>query len=78
MSLYDPTAAAALIAPQAFTFRPAHMVAECSGEHTRGMTVVERRVPRGAAANAQVASTADEAAVRRLVLGALEAAALAA
>ncbi len=44
MSLYDPTAAAALVAPEGMSFRPAHVVAECKGEHTRGMTVVEWRV----------------------------------
>ncbi|HET7834821.1 MAG TPA: nucleoside hydrolase [Variovorax sp.] len=71
MSLYDPTAAAALVAPHGMSFRPAHMVAECQGQHTRGMTVVEWRVPRRAAANAQVASVADEALLRRVVLDAL-------
>lgn len=75
MSLYDPTAAAALVAPESMTFRPAHVVAECDGTHTRGMTVVEWRVPRRAVANAQVASVADEAAVRRTVLDALASAA---
>ena len=71
MSLYDPTAAAALVAPEGMSFRPAHLVAECRGEHTRGMTVVEWRVPKRAAANAQVASVADEALLRRVVLDAL-------
>lgn len=76
MALYDPTAAAALVAPGALQFRPAHVVAECDGTHTRGMTVVEFRVPRRARANAEVASIADEAAVRRTVLGALARAAM--
>jgi purine nucleosidase len=71
MSLYDPTAAAALVAPVTMTFKPAHVVAECTGLHTRGMTVVEWRVPRKAVANAMVASVADEGEVRRVVLGAL-------
>ncbi|HEY2255212.1 MAG TPA: nucleoside hydrolase [Variovorax sp.] len=71
MSLYDPTAAAALVAPDGLAFRPAHVVAECVGVHTRGMTVVEWRVPRRAAANASVASLADEARLRRVVLDAL-------
>jgi purine nucleosidase len=71
MSLYDPTAAAALVAPESMRFRPAHVVAECKGEHTRGMTVVEWRVPRRAQANAQVASVADELRVREVVLGAM-------
>jgi purine nucleosidase len=76
MSLYDPTAAAALVAPEGLAFRPAHVVAECVGVHTRGMTVVEWRVPRRAAANASVASLADEARLRRVVLDALAGAAL--
>lgn len=71
MALYDPTAAAALVAPASMAFRDAHVVAECTGRHTRGMTVVEWRVPRRATANAQVASVADEALVRQMVLDAL-------
>ena len=71
MSLYDPSAAAALVCPQAMQFRAAHVAMELRGEHTRGMTVVEWRVPRKAAANARVASVADEGLVRSSVLGAL-------
>jgi purine nucleosidase len=71
MALYDPTAAAALVAPEGLSFRPAYVVAECKGEYTRGMTVVEWRVPRRAEANAQVASVADEGLLRRVVLDAL-------
>ncbi|VTU28984.1 Pyrimidine-specific ribonucleoside hydrolase RihA [Variovorax sp. SRS16] len=78
MALYDPSAAAALVAPEGMRFRPAHVVAECQGEHTRGMTVVEWRVPRRATANALVASVADEALLRRVVLDALAQAARAA
>ena len=75
MPLYDPTAAAALAAPAGITFRPAHIVAECTGLHTRGMTVVEWRVPRKARPNARVATLADEAVVRQVVLQALASAA---
>ena len=75
MSLYDPTAAAAMVCPQGMAWREAHVVAECEGRHTRGMTVVEFRVPRKAAANARVASVADEAALRSVVLAALHKAA---
>ncbi len=71
MALYDPTAAAALVAPESMQWRPAHLVAECRGDHTRGMTVVEWRVPRRAEANAWIASVADEPAIRAVVLGAL-------
>jgi purine nucleosidase len=74
MALYDPVAAAALVAPPSVRFEPAHLVMELVGRHTRGMTVVERRVPRRATANALVATTVDEAAVRAAVLGALAAA----
>ncbi len=72
MSLYDPAAAAALVAPQGMVFRPAHMVVELKGDHTRGMTVVEWRVPRKAVANADVASVANEAVLRGAVFAALE------
>ena len=73
MALYDPVAAAALIDPTAVHFAPAHLVMELVGQHTRGMTVIERRVPRRAQANAWVATAVDEAAVRALVLQALAA-----
>lgn len=71
MSLYDPVAAAALVDPACVSFVPARIEAELVGGHSRGMTVVETRVPQKAAANAQVATLVDAAAVRRLVLGAL-------
>lgn len=75
MALYDPTAAAALVLPGAMQFLPAHMVMELRGEHTRGMTVVEWRVPRRASANVMVASVADGQRLRATVLQALAAAA---
>ena len=71
MALYDPSAAAALVAPETMEFRPAHLVMELQGTHTRGMTVVEWRVPRRAEINAMIASTADETRVRDTVLQAL-------
>lgn len=71
MALYDPVAAAALVDPTALHFAPAHLVMELVGQHTRGMTVVERRVPQRAQANAWVATEVNEAAVRALVLQAL-------
>ena len=73
MALYDPVAAAALIDPTAVHFAPAHLVMELAGKHTRGMTVIERRVPRRAQANAWVATEVNEVAVRALVLQALAA-----
>ncbi len=75
MALYDPAAAAALVSPEGMVFRAAHVAAELKGQHTRGMTVVEWRVPRRATANALVASQANEALLRRVVLDALQLAA---
>ncbi len=77
MSLYDPTAAAALVCPQGMAWREAHIVTELEGRHTRGMTVVEFRVPRKASANARVATVANEDLLRKTVLNALKIAALA-
>ena len=75
MSLYDPTAAAALVTPQGMQWRAAHMVVELAGQHTRGMTVLEWRVPRRAQANVWVASLADETLLRATVLDGLASAA---
>lgn len=71
MALYDPVAAVALTDASALQFAPAHVVVELLGRHTRGMTVVERRVPARAMANAWVATLVDEGRVRAAVLGAL-------
>lgn len=71
MSLYDPTAAAALVAPQGMQWREGHLVMELEGRHTRGMTVIEWRVPRRAKANAKIASVADEPLLHRVVMQAL-------
>ena len=76
MALYDPTAAAALVCPEGMAWRDAHVAAELEGRHTRGMTVCEFRVPRKAAANARVASVADENKLRCAVFDALARAAL--
>lgn len=75
MALYDPTAAAAMVEPEAMVFRPACLVMELQGRHTRGMTVLEWRVSRKAKANVQIASVADEARLRAVVLDALAASA---
>ena len=76
MSLYDPTAAAALVCPEGMVWREAHVVVECEGRHTRGMTVCEFRVPRKATANARVASVANEPMLRKIIFNALRQAAL--
>ncbi|MEN9537787.1 MAG: hypothetical protein RLZZ126_22 [Pseudomonadota bacterium] len=71
MALYDPVAAACLVLPQAVDTAAAHIVVERQGQHTRGMTVVERRVPRKATANARVADTVQTDLVRELFFAAL-------
>jgi purine nucleosidase len=73
--LYDPVAAAAWIEPATVGFRPARLDAELSGRLTRGMTVIEWRVPRKAAANADIATVPDAERIRAMALGALERAA---
>lgn len=73
--LYDPVAAAAWVEPATVGFRPARLDAELSGRLTRGMTVIEWRVPRKAAANAEIAAMPEAESIRALALGALERAA---
>ncbi|MGO4727646.1 MULTISPECIES: nucleoside hydrolase [unclassified Inquilinus] len=77
-TLYDPVAAAAYLEPETVAFRPARLDAELSGRLTRGMTVVEWRVPRKAPANADIATVPDVTRIRALVLGALDRAAFSA
>lgn len=69
MALYDPVAAAALVAPYAVVMEPAHIRVECAGAATRGMTVCEFRT-RKATPNAVVARRADAAVVIDLMLDA--------
>lgn len=71
MALYDPSAAAAMVCPQGMQWRDAHLAMELDGTLTRGMTVLEWRVPRKAHANARIASLADEEKLRAVVLEAL-------
>src|SRR5262249_48062138 len=75
MSLYDPTAAAALVDPTCLRWEPAHMVVELAGTHTRGMTVTERRPRRlvKQPPNIETAVSANAARVRTIVLDALRA-----
>jgi purine nucleosidase len=75
MALYDPVAAAAVVDPGSVGFAPARLAVECIGRHTRGMTVVEWRVPRRATPNAQVSRSADADRIRTMLLAALTAAA---
>ncbi|MHB2167684.1 nucleoside hydrolase [Alsobacter sp. R-9] len=69
MALYDPVAAAALVAPDLVEVAPAHVRAECAGAATRGMTVCEFRA-RKAEPNALVARRAEAARVIDLMLDA--------
>ncbi len=71
MSLYDPTAAAAWLNPNAMQFAPAHIAIECTGQFTRGMTVCEQRVPKRAKSNAQIATVANAALVKQIFHAAL-------
>ncbi len=72
MALYDPVAAAALVDPLSVTFRPAFVEAELHGARTRGMTVIEWRVPRRAKPNCEVSTQADEERARSVILDALK------
>lgn len=69
MALYDPTAAAAFVAPDAFVFEEAEVTMELSGAHTRGRTIVDQR-PR-AKPNVLWGMRADATRVRALALDAL-------
>lgn len=69
MALYDPVAAAALVAPHAVACEPAHVRVECAGTATRGMTVCEFRT-RKATPNAMVARRAEADLVIDLMLDA--------
>lgn len=42
-AVHDPIAVMALTHPDLFTVKPQHVVVETSGEHTRGMTLIDRR-----------------------------------
>jgi inosine-uridine nucleoside N-ribohydrolase len=42
-AVHDPCAVLALTHPELFTRRAAHVVVETRGEHTRGMTLIDRR-----------------------------------
>lgn len=69
MSLYDPTAAAAFIAPNAFEFKPAFVTVELAGEQTRGRTIIDQRGT--VEPNASWGMRADAERVRALALEAL-------
>jgi inosine-uridine nucleoside N-ribohydrolase len=72
-ALHDPCAVLAVTDPQLFSFAPRQIVVETSGEHTRGMTVVDQR-PHVRGANAQWALKIDAPAATEVILDAIAAA----
>jgi inosine-uridine nucleoside N-ribohydrolase len=42
-AVHDPIAVMALTHPHLFSITPQHVVVETSGDHTRGMTLIDRR-----------------------------------
>ncbi|MDV7143468.1 nucleoside hydrolase [Tropicimonas sp. TH_r6] len=70
MALYDPVAAALLVAPHLFETAPAQITTELAGTHSRGRTIVDQRRPDRA--NAQIVADLQSGPVRDLCLSALE------
>jgi purine nucleosidase len=70
MAVYDPSAAAAFVAPDIVSFRPARIDVELQGQFTRGRTVVETRASHGTF-NAQFAADIDADMARVIILAAL-------
>lgn len=52
--VHDPLVAWLALHPEAAVTEPVHLRVECAGEHTRGMTVEDRRGHRGRPANAEL------------------------
>ncbi|AWH95491.1 nucleoside hydrolase [Dietzia psychralcaliphila] len=52
--VHDPLVAWLALHPEAALTEPVHLRIECAGEHTRGMTVEDRRGHRGRPANAEI------------------------
>ena len=72
--LHDPCAVLAVTHPELFELRPRHVAIERTGEHTRGMTVVdEREVVSTAPANVRVAYHIDARRAFELLLEAIAA-----
>jgi inosine-uridine nucleoside N-ribohydrolase len=70
-AMHDPCAVLALTHPELFGHEPRHVVIETMGEHTRGMTVIDRR-PRSdrAEPNCEMMTTIDADAAFEVLLGA--------
>ena len=73
--LHDPCAVLALTHPELFGLEPRHVTVELSGEHTRGMTVVDergRKARDAAPPNVQVAYTIDRDTALEVLIETLE------
>lgn len=57
--VHDPFVAWLALRPELVLSTPANLRVECSGEHTRGMTVTDMRGHRGQPVNAEIASGVD-------------------
>jgi inosine-uridine nucleoside N-ribohydrolase len=74
-AVHDPLAVLALTHPDLFTSSARHVVVETRGEHTRGMTVIDRRdLIERPAPTCTVLDTVDSDAAWRLVVAAVDAA----
>lgn len=72
--LHDPCAVLAVTHPELFDFQPRHVAVEQSGQHTRGMTVVDERGGRSSTAkksNIQVAYDLDAVKAQEYLLEAI-------
>ena len=71
-AVHDPLAVFAVTHPDVFEREAHHVVIETSGEHTRGMTVIDQRtITARAAANCDVLTSVDDDAVFDLLLAAI-------
>ncbi|HRN19665.1 MAG TPA: nucleoside hydrolase [Trueperaceae bacterium] len=70
--LHDPCSVLAVTDPELFESEPRHVVVECAGEHTRGMTVIDRRTgSRVPEPNARVLTNIDDEAAFQILMDAL-------
>ena len=73
--VHDACAVLALTHPELFARRAAHVVVETTGQHTRGMTVVDQRpLARPLAPNAEVLVSVDDDAAFRVIVDTVAAA----
>ncbi len=71
--LHDPCSVLAVTDPELFGSEERHVVVEVSGDHTRGMTVVDRRTGnRSQPANTTLLTTIDDVAAFELLTDALQ------